>query len=341
MPASTRLRVVPGEEWDALVARLGGLDTYTRAAYHRASALLWPEGAEPVLLHHAHPGGEVALPLLLRSLPDGDGFDATSAYGYGGPVASSTTGLEGFAEALDEWARANYVVTTFLRLHPLLGNARLVPSTADLASMGPTVAWDVTTGRDLRAHMHPHHRRAVRRSENAGVEVEVLLHPRDLDEFCDLYSATMRRRDAQRFYFFPAAYWKALLDDAAQLGLLVVEARLAGELVAALLCFAEGPWLHYHLGASSDAGRSTGASNHCFLVGAEWAQARGMTRFHLGGGLGADPQSPLMTFKQRFDPTGELLPFSVAKLVHDRDRYLRLAGTDETAGFFPPWRRAH
>lgn len=336
---SAALRVVPVGEWDDLVTRLRGLDTYTGAAHHRASGLLEPAGTRPVLLHYLEDDGEIALPLLLRPLPDGSGWDAASAYGYGGPVAATEHSPAGFGQALDAWARANDVLATFLRLHPLLGNARLVPPTAELVELGPTVAWDVTAGRDLRSLLHPHHRRAVRRAERAGVDVDVVVQPRALDGFRHLYEVTMRRQQADRFYFFPPAYWDALLADARALGLVLFEARLEGVLVAAVLCFVDGPWLHYHLGASSDGGRSVSASNRCFLTAAEWAQSRGMTRFHLGGGSGARSDSPLLTFKHRHEPAGALLPFHVAKIVHDPDHYARLAGTCSTAGFFPPWRK--
>jgi hypothetical protein len=333
------LRVVPLTEWDDTITRIGGLDTYTSAAYHRASAQLEPAGALPTLLVHAGFEGEAALPLLLRPLPGGQGWDAVSAYGYGGPVAAADHDVAAFGAALDAWARENRVVATFLRLHPLLGNARLVPPTAELVEVGCTVAWDVRPGRDLQQFMHPHHRRAARRADRAGLDVTVHPGSPPLQEFRRLYEITMRRQQATPFYFFPEAYWDVLRTEGDRLGTVLIEGRLRGELVAALLCFVHGPWLHYHLGASGDAARGIGASNRCFLAAAEWAQSRGMTRFHLGGGVGGDSDSPLFTFKRRYDTVSTPLPFSVAKFVHDWDRYRRLAGTESTAGYFPPWRR--
>jgi len=333
------MHVVSSTQWDALVAGLGGVDTYTLAAYQAVSARLEPPGTRPVLLHFRSPDGDVALPLLVRPLPDGSGFDATSAYGYGGPVARTDGSVAAFGRSLDRWARRNGVVSTFLRLHPLLGNVRLVPPTADLVEPGSTVAWDVAPARDLVSHMHPHHRRAVRRADRAGLEVAVVRRPASLTGFRALYEATMRRQGADPFFYFADDYWAALLAHGAELELVLVEGRLGGELVAALLCFAKGPWLHYHLGGADDLGRTVGASNRCFLAAAEWAQSQGMSTFHLGGGVGGSAQSSLFDFKHRYDPAGAPLPFHVAKLVHDPRRYEELAGTRSTSGFFPPWRR--
>jgi serine/alanine adding enzyme len=332
------LRVVPPAEWDDLVARLGGLDTYTRSAYHSVSAALEPPGTVPILLHHVSSEGEVALPLLLRPLPGADGWDASSAYGYGGPVGSGR-GAAAFGAALDAWALENGVVATFLRLHPLLDNASAIPPSAERVTLGATVAWDTAPGRDLLAAMHPHHRRAVRRARRAGVDVAVIPEPDHLGGFRRLYETTMRRQRAAPSYFFPDAYWDALAAERRSLGLVTVEARIGGELVAALLCLSGGPWLHYHLGASADAARTVGASNLCFLAAAQWGQSRGLTRFHLGGGVGGASDSSLFVFKHRYDPGSPPLPFSIAKLVHDRDRFRQLAGTTSTEGFFPPGRR--
>lgn len=334
-----RLRAVPAREWDALMERLGTRDSYFRAGWSAASALLEPPGTRPVLLHFEHASGEIALPLLTRPLPDGAGADATSAYGYGGPVGLGHPDVALFGRALDAWAHRHGVVTTFLRLHPLLANTGLVPPRAELVEAGRTVAWDTSPGRALAQAMHRHHRRAARQADRAGLEVTVRERPPSLEEFRDLYVTTMDRQRAGSWFYFPEAYWDSLCGDDGALEPVLVEGRLDGVLVAALLCFADGPWLHYHLGASADAARSIGASQGCFLAAAEYAQGRGLTGFHLGGGLGGDPSSPLFEFKQRYDPTSVPLPFTVARLVHDRVGYRRLAGSDSTAGFFPPWRR--
>jgi hypothetical protein len=302
--------------------------------YHRVAAELEP-GARPVLL--GLEGADVALPLLLRPLPDGTGFDATTAYGYGGPVAGQAAPpLARFGRALDGWACANGVVATFFRFHPLLETWRNATPQTEVLPLASTVAWDLSPGRDLEAGLHRHHRRAVRRARRAGVDVRVLERPDELGTFRTLYEETMRRRGAGGFYFFAGAYWERLRECIPG-ALVLAEAAVDGEVVAGLLCMSSPPFLHYHLGGSSARAREVDASHLCFLTLARWAQERGYSWFHLGGGVGARPDS-LHEFKRRLDPASPLRPFYIGKLVHDPDRYIALTGRSHTEGFFPPWR---
>jgi serine/alanine adding enzyme len=171
----------------------------------------------------------------------------------------------------------------------------------------------------------------VRKAEKAGVAVAV---GDGVGDFVPLYEETMRRAGASPFYFFAPAYWDAL----ARAGVVRFEARVGGEIAASALCLASPPWLHYHLGASSDAGRTVGAMHMLFLEAARWARERGYERFHLGGGVGGAADS-LHEFKRRFDPGG-LVDAAVGKAIHDEAAYGRLAGTDAGVdGFFPAYRR--
>lgn len=333
------IRVVNEAEWDAHIFSLGATDTYSCAAYHRASALLEPEGTRPVLLAFSDETGDVALPLLLRPLPDGKGWDATSAYGYGGPIGRGVPDLDAFGVALNAWAVQQGVVSTFLRLNPLLDNGRFVPPVAETVDVASTVGWDLPPGRDLRLGLHSDQRRSLRKAERAGLTITVTSGPSSLEHVRELYNATMRRQQAADFFYFPNSYWQALVTEHQLLEPLLVEARLAGRVISALLCFVSAPWLHAHLSAGDDTARAVGASAACYFAAAEWGQAHGLTCFHLGGGLGGSTTSPLYAFKERFDPGSRPRLFQVAKWVHNRDRYRELAGSDSTDGFFPPWRR--
>jgi lipid II:glycine glycyltransferase (peptidoglycan interpeptide bridge formation enzyme) len=247
-------------------------------------------------------------------------------YGYGGPIGA------GFWEPYDDWCRANVVVTTFIRFHPLYANHRDAPPNVTVEALAGTVAWRLDEDGDLFERMHRHHRRVVRKAVVAGVEATATVGPEDLESFVRLYEQTMERRAAADFYYFPPAYWRALETDLREHVVLFE----AGQ-DAALLCLAAPPWLHYHLGASSDSGRKLGGGTLLFLEAARWAQELGYTRFHLGGGVGGARDS-LYEFKLRFDPGGEL-EAAIGKAIHDEQAYHKLAGAAAGVdGFFPAYR---
>ena len=275
------------------------------------------EPGEPVLLEQ---GGSV-FALIRRADP----VDAITPYGYGGPVGRDVGAFWG---AYDEWCRRNGVVTTFVRFHPLYGNARDAP--VHVEPLASTIAWRLGQD-DLEAGMHLNHRRGVRKARHAGVSVS---SAEGVGEFVPLYEETMRRANATPFYFFAPEYWDALgRADVARF-----DAHLGDESVASMLCLASRPWLHYHLGASSDEGRRIGANTLLFLEAATWAKERGYERFHLGGGVGGASDS-LHEYKRRFDPGG-LVEAAVGKAVHDEVAYGKLTGgAAGLGGFFPAYRR--
>jgi hypothetical protein len=117
-----------------------------------------------------------------------------------------------------------------------------------------------------------------------------------------------------------------------------VDVRHDGEPLASVLGMGARPWLHYHLGASTETGRRAGASHLALYRLARWGQEEGYDTLHLGGGVGGRADS-LYEFKLRFAPDG-LARAWIGKAVHDTAAYLTLAGADavDWGGFFPAYR---
>lgn len=330
------LTEVPHDEWDARLDALGLRDAYLRLGYLRSAAVLTP--GEPVLLHHAGDAGDVAFAALVREDPT----DLITPYGYGGPVtAGARPPVTGFTEAYGAWCRARGAISTFVLFHPLYAN-QAFGFGFEVQPLAGTIAWDLAAGADLMAGMHRHHRRMVRRATGAGAEVRTTVcAPGDATApagFRALYEETMRRAGADGFYRFGDAYWAALADG---VPMVLVEVWRGDEQLAAVLGLTGAPWLHYHLGASSEAGRGLGASHLAIYSLACWGQANGYTRLHLGGGVGGRHDS-LFLYKQRFAPDGEVAA-AVGKAVHDPERYRSLTGQSEISyeGFFPAYRASH
>jgi hypothetical protein len=329
----TGLREVEPGEWDDLLEGLGLDDGYLRRAAVEAASLLEP--SRPVFLGLAGPDGHVVLSLLVREIPDGNGLlDAVAPYPYGGPLAAGASPpVAGFHEAYEEWCTANGIVTTFMRFHPRYGNQVLAPPGAVLERLADAATWRLEG--DLFAGMHRSHRNKCRKAGGAGVEVTVDVAPERLDGFLALHAETMGRVGASTFYYFGPEYWETLRSGLGE-RLVRLDARLKNELVASEICVAGGGWLHYHMGVTSDAGRSLGAANLLVYETAVWARDRGFVELSLGSGL-AGREDSLWAFKQRFSPH-EGREYWIGKLVHDEAAYVRLAGAAGADGFFPAYR---
>jgi GNAT acetyltransferase-like protein len=321
------VRELESEAWDELLAELGCTDSYLLASYLQASAAA--EGGRPAFLEH----GGVVLACLVRDVQAG-GCDVTTPYGYGGPVAAVPGApVDRFWEAYESWCAENGVVSTFVRFHPRFENHRVAVGPLRVERVGPAIAWRLDG--ELLGGLHRTHRNKVRKAERAGVAVTAHDGAGEFAEFVALYEDTMRRARAGSFYFFGEEYWKQLLAGP----VVRFDGHLDGELVVSTLCLSAGPWLYYHLSANSEDGRRSGASNLLLLEAAGWARARGYDAFYLGGGIGVR-EDTLFAFKEHFYRPGRLDIF-LGKAVHDRERYLALAGTAEVdyAGFFPAYRR--
>ncbi|MFN2471671.1 MAG: GNAT family N-acetyltransferase [Gaiellaceae bacterium] len=320
------MREVEPSEWDGVLEELEVADAYYRRAYVESACVLEP--GRTLLLEHE---GTVFAGIIrgVEIVPEPRrspaAADVVTPYGYGGPAGGGTAG---FWPAYDAWCREQGVVTTFVRFHPLYGNQ--YGAAVHVEPLASTIGWGLKAG-DLLAGMHPKHRNAARKAEGAGVTVEAVT---GLGGFVPLYEESMRRAGAAAFYFFPPVYWEALerLGD----GLARFDALADEEVVASALCLASPPWLHYHLGATSEAGRRFGATTLLLLEAARWAQQGGYAVFHLGGGVGGARDS-LHEFKRRFDPSGER-EAAVGKAVHDADAYRAVGGDPaDLSGFFPAY----
>jgi serine/alanine adding enzyme len=318
--------------WDALVQGLGVSDVYYSRGFIDASAGL--AGGTVALLDLPGEEGHVLFPCVVRQDP----VDVVTPYGYGGPLGvGDAPPLAEFAAGYQAWCEQRGVVSSFVVFHPLFANdASEVAAGFHRSALAGTIAWPLED-RDLFGTMHKHHRRVVRRARADGLEVAIERAPAELGRFVAVYEQTMRRTAASPFYFFPETYWQALGSD---VPLVQVDVRQGDRLVASVLGMGEPPWLHYHLGGTTDEGVSTGASHLALYSLAVWGQEHGYRTLHLGGGVGGRDDT-LLGFKRRFAPDG-LVGASVGKAVHDEAGYLRLGGGDavDWDAFFPAYRAA-
>lgn len=325
-------REVAKQEWSAMSTP----DVYFSHAYYETSAFAEPNYTRTVLLEWKDEKGTVHLPLIVRQVPGERWFDATSAYGYGGPWITGSPNLTGFRQYYDEWARESFVTASFIRFHPLLGNGERFSEVFPTKSAGKTAVWNIQDNYALIEGMHKSHRKNWRRAGRAGVEASVTVAPNSTNNFRNIYETTMSRLAARSFYWFPDDYWETLGAELRNNSLLV-EALYEGRVIASVWCLFTDDFLHFHLSGTTDEGRRLGGAFICRVAAAEWARDAGLRLAHHGGGTKGSDTS-LLEWKQRFDESTPLHDFLVADIVHDDEVYKALSAIFPVTDYFPVWR---
>jgi Acetyltransferase (GNAT) domain len=331
-------------------------DVYHLPGYVSASAR--HEGGEPYAFVAEEGGCRLLLPLVVRSIdPHIAGqrallYDATSPYGYPGPLLACEAPSErcGFLDRAVDALRGDLqrrrIITCFVRLHPLF-NVPLEP----LLRIGPVVPHGHTVSIDLTlsdeaiwVQTRKSHRQELKRAAQAGHVARMDERWELFDTFIDLYYESMRRLGAVDYYYFSRDYFCQLKDNLGpHLHLCVVE---IGAHIAAAGLFTEiGGIMQFHLaGIGKEFIKYSPVKTMLHFV-RYWAKERGNRIFHLGGGLGAERDS-LFQFKAGFSRRRH--PFFTWRVVSDESAYVAvLAGwrechkveVDGPDGFFPGYRK--
>jgi hypothetical protein len=313
------------------------------------------EGGEPLAFYVEEGERALLIPLLVRGLPPelhapADWCDATSPYGYSGPIATHGAGPDMLRVALTSLRAAAYergIVSAFIRLHPFYSMpAAQFEEIGTVVHHGSVVYVDLAKSPvEWQAETRLEHRRNIARLIRLGYTVEMddwAMYP----EFRMIYRATMQRHNASPFYFFTDQYFDALremLGD--RLHLCTVHAP-EGDVAASGLFMVVDGIAEYHLGGTAHAHLPKAPSKLMFDFVRGWAKALGARRLNLGGGIGGAAGS-LHRFKSGFSPLEA--DFHTVRIIFDRDRYRQLTEAsgehalldmeDAVSGFFPAYRR--
>jgi CelD/BcsL family acetyltransferase involved in cellulose biosynthesis len=331
-------------EWAALLDR-SPHDFYHLPAYAELSARLDGGAAGAVLVRDGV--RTLLLPYIARPIPGADDtWDATSPYGYPGPLVSGADDRGAFAaDALDaatERLRAERCVSLFVRLHPILGPAPQ-PSDALLVQHGETVHVDLRKSESEHwTETMSGHRNEINRAMKAGHQAYFDDGFRHADRFVEIYRSTMSRVGAAAQYFFDRDYLMGLREAVGpRLRLAVVE--IDGTVAAAGLFVETGKIVQYHLSGTDEAFRHKQPTKLMLHFVRGWARERGATWLHLGGGVGGAEDS-LFKFKAGFSKART--PFFTLRVVVNQAVYRALcrakhpdADATELGGFFPLYRR--
>lgn len=343
------------QEWDAIVAGAAQYDFYHLSGYHEI-ARTRGEG-RPALFVCEESSRFIALPLLIRRVADVPGLesetflDATSVYGYAGPISSEDDPprelIFRFEQELQTTLRRMNVVSVFSRLHPLFAQETILSDLGTIKEAGTTVVIDLAASEEeQRSGYRRGHRYDIGRLRRSGWHgnscsgKECADGP--LQAFLSIYHETMDRIGADRYYYFDEDYVQALLDlSGAEVRLFWTEIdSQIGAIGIFTLC---NGIVQYHLSGTSSRFIKDAPMKLLLDEVRMWANEKGARFFHLGGGVGGR-QDSLYEFKAGFSKERRI--FRLWNWIVDRDAYAYLVRKRQettviadAGGFFPAYRQ--
>jgi len=258
-------------------------------------------------------------PILLNN-SQFDGYDLETAYGYGG-FWINTQDQTFVRKALKEYeafCQNQNIVAEFFRFHPFNDFPLNFGDYFDfLIEDRETVFVQLekpyeTIFKEYHSSLHRNLKKAVKNDLQFR-----LLEPtsEQINHFHRLYYQTMKKNNADSFYFFSESYFNKLfnLQNTKLFGV-----EFKGQIVNMVIILESFPFCYYHLGASEPEYYSLNGNPFLFDQLIKFYQQK-FKIFYLGGGATPAPDDSLLRFKRKFSP--DTKPFFIAGKIFNKEKY--------------------
>ena len=333
--------IVDKESWDRHILDFEVSDFYHTYDYHTIAK----GNTEPQLLIYREGEVTIALPLLVRKIPNSIFCDATSVYGYPGPLHKNLPlnfDNTRFSQTLLEYFKSQNFVTIFSRLNPYItGQHKVIEGIGELEQKGVIVSIDLT--KDIAQQRREFRRRLKGQLNMARRHCSIKVADNDeaYQQFVNIYRETMQRLDAKSMYFFDDYYFKTLAkSNSFETKTLLAIHNESGETIGASMFIYKDSVVHYHLSGSKKEYMSLMPTKLLIDEMRIMATEMGLSNLNLGGGLSGANDS-LLQFKTSYSK--KLLDFFVWKLIVRPDVYKELVNENNSiadTGYFPKYRFA-
>lgn len=268
-------------------------------------------------------------------------FDIITPYGYGGIFCTNKDKelLEYFFKEFENYCKNNKIVSEFVRLSPFLSNYSNYDNRYDIKNISKTVYMKLDNSEQIWNDLESRCRNTIRKAQKNNLVIKSGFNKEKMDEFIQIYNETMKRDNADGYYFFKNDFFDSILENLKNFAR-IYTVYYENKPISSSIILYNGKSAHYHLSGTLSEYMNLGANNLSLYEIALDLCDRGYKSFHLGGGYGGD-NSPLLKFKKSFNKFGEL-DFYIGKKIWNKDQYNRLCkqrGINEVDGFFPAYRK--
>jgi len=287
------------DEWDTAVKKFN-FDIYHLSGWLKSSAVIDDGQAKGLMIKFGN--NELLFPLIIRRI-DSIFWDATSPYGYGGPLGDSVLTNQEIDQLLQNainFLKEHNCVSWFIRLHPIL-NIEWNSKFGTIVEHGPTLSSDLSkTEEEHWSETQQRHQRGIKKALKQSIYTKIEeLNENNALIFSKIYLETMKHVNASDFYLFDDLYFGTL-----------------------------------------DAYRNLQPAKLIVHIARAWGREKRYSILHLGGGFGASLDS-LYEYKKGFSSNEHV--FKTHRIVVNSDVYIKLLNKNGRVGqlteYFPLYRK--
>ena len=317
------------EEWLKIITSFESYDTYYLLEYVKTFAQF--ENAVPLLIYYKNNETEYAYIVEKQdiscfyafngTLKTDKYFDITTPYGYGGPLAKnhSDSEMQNFLKELSAWANENNIVSHFFRFHPLTQNQKLMEKFIETRYVRKSVYMDLSSEEVIYSNMIDKCRNMVKKALKNDIHIEIDNSVESQNRFKQLYAETMRRNNADEYYYFREDFFKILFDSLGGCCNLFT-AKYNDIIISSAIIYEGNKFVHYHLSAADREYMKLAGNNLLLYEVAKYGCKKGYKMFHMGGGVGCDEDDNLYKFKKSFNKK-EPLEAYIGRIIFNGNIY--------------------
>lgn len=342
-------------QWDSIVTSFQNYDIYYLSGY--LSSFKTHGDGDPILVYYESENLRGICAFMLRDISSEPWatrlekhrfYDVVTPYGYGGWLFDgnpSEAEVEIFWKNYCSFMKEQNITDAFTRWSPWLKNQESLRNYSNIIDLGKTIYIDTSSKETIYNNIKSKDRNTIRKAIRNGIEVKHSSDPKLLEEFRRIYNSTMDKDHALEYYYFKPEFYNSIAKDLKGHWELFYAVYKDKMIAASIMLFCNGR-IHYHLSGSIMEFRNLNATNLILYETALYGAEHGYKIFHLGGGVGSQPDA-LFKFKKSFNKNDqEELQFSISKDCFDQEKYDMLVNIrknndpqfNENSSFFPVYR---
>jgi lipid II:glycine glycyltransferase (peptidoglycan interpeptide bridge formation enzyme) len=327
-------------DWNGVLQEIGDFDFYHTFEYHLIEV---KEDETSTLIVYKKDNIIIALPLLVRKIYHTNYYDATSVYGYAGPISKGITSEFNnklFIEKVMSFFQENKIISVFSRLNPYINYQQdILKNFGSIVNQGKVVNIDLTLDTTIQRQNYQSRLKTQINKSRRHCIIKKADTPKDLRDFIDIYYENMNRVQAEDHYYFNQEYFdKILTSKNFKAELLLALDKDSGVTIGGSLFVTTKNIVQYHLGATKNEFLDVMPAKLLLDEMRIIATKRGRQFFNLGGGLGGVHNDSLFNFKSSFSKYFK--DFELWKLIINQKVYDELVESRKTTStsFFPKYR---